>query len=123
MGLDPGQDLNLQAAFVAAEMLPESLRQSLESDFGMTVRQSYGTADIGCLGYECLSPGRDALPGGLHRGDRGPGHGQKRLGPGEIGEVAATNFDPLYPLIRFGTGDLSSYVEKNLAPAAGPRPG
>ena len=112
--LDPAQDLNLQAAFVAAEMLPESLRDSLESDFGMTVRQAYGTADVGCLGYECFEKGGMHFPVDCIVEIVDPDTG-KRLGPGEIGEVVATNFDPLYPLIRFGTGDLSSYEEEPCA--------
>lgn len=111
MGLDPARDLNLKAAFVAAEMLPESLRESLESDFGMTVRQSYGTADVGCLGYECYHKGGMHFPVDCIVEIVDPDTG-KRLGPGEIGEVVATNFDPLYPLIRFGTGDLSSFTEE-----------
>jgi phenylacetate-CoA ligase len=111
MGLDPGSDLNLQAAFVAAEMLPESLRESLELDFGMTVRQAYGTADVGCLGYECFHKGGMHFPVDCIVEIVDPDTG-KRLGPGEIGEVVATNFDPLYPLIRFGTGDLSSYSDE-----------
>ncbi len=31
----------------------------------------------------------------------------KQLKPGEVGEVVATTFNKTYPLIRFGTGDLS----------------
>jgi len=30
------------------------------------------------------------------------------LGPGEVGEVVVTLFNRAYPLIRFGTGDLSA---------------
>ena len=29
---------------------------------------------------------------------------------GEVGEVVATSFTPEYPLIRFGTGDLSAFL-------------
>ena len=54
MGLDLRRDFNLKVAFVAAEMLPESLRKTLEDKFGIILRQSYGTADIGSLGYECM---------------------------------------------------------------------
>jgi len=111
MGLDPGRDLSLKAAFVAAEMLPESLREELEADFGMTVRQAYGTADVGCLGYECFHKGGMHFPVDCIVEIVDPETG-KRLGPGEMGEVVATNFDPVYPLVRFGTGDLSSYVDE-----------
>jgi phenylacetate-CoA ligase len=35
----------------------------------------------------------------------------KQLGPGKIGEIVATTFNKIYPLIRFGTGDLSILTE------------
>jgi phenylacetate-CoA ligase len=104
--LDPKRDLHLRVGFVAAEMLPESLRTSLEEKFGMTIRQSYGTADIGCLGYEC------ARKNGMHVPDDkiveivDPQTG-RQLPPGKPGEIVATTFNRVYPLIRFGTGDLS----------------
>jgi phenylacetate-CoA ligase len=110
MGLDLKKDLNLQVAFVAAEMLPESLRLKLEDKLGLILRQSYGTADIGCLGYECM------LKNGMHIPDDkiveivDPETG-KQLPPGKMGEIVATTFNKGYPLIRFGTGDLSSLTE------------
>ncbi|MFW6005716.1 MAG: phenylacetate--CoA ligase family protein, partial [Desulfonatronovibrionaceae bacterium] len=52
-GLDLKKDLNLDVAFVAAERLPETLRSELEERLDMVVRQGYGTADLGCAGYEC----------------------------------------------------------------------
>src|SRR4030066_1920535 len=110
MGLDLKKDLKLQVAFVAAEMLPESLRLKLEEKFGLILRQSYGTADIGCLGYECM------LKNGMHVPDDkiveivDPETG-KQLPPGKTGEIVATTFNKVYPLIRFGTGDLSILTE------------
>jgi phenylacetate-CoA ligase len=110
MGLNLKKDLNLQVAFVAAEMLPESLRLKLEETFGLILRQSYGTADIGCLGYECV------LKSGMHVPDDkiveivDPETG-KQLLPGKTGEIVATTFNKVYPLIRFGTGDLSILTE------------
>ncbi|MDQ3809151.1 MAG: phenylacetate--CoA ligase family protein, partial [Chloroflexota bacterium] len=53
VGLEPTTHLSLRRAFVAGEMLPESLRASIQA-LGITVRQGYGTADLGCLGYECV---------------------------------------------------------------------
>jgi phenylacetate-CoA ligase len=35
-----------------------------------------------------------------------PGTGEP-VADGEVGELVVTKFNPLYPLIRFGTGDLS----------------
>ncbi len=110
MGLDLRKDLNLKVGFVAAEMLPESLRSTLEQKFGMIIRQAYGTADIRCLGYEC------AKKNGMHVPDDkiveivDPSTG-KQVGPGKAGEIVATTFNKVYPLIRFGTGDLSILTE------------
>ena len=34
-------------------MLPDALRDELEGDFGLCVRQGYASADVGVLSYEC----------------------------------------------------------------------
>ena len=106
MGLDLKRDLHLRVGFVAAEMLPESLRSKLEERFGMTIRQSYGTADIGCLGYECREKNGMHLPDDKIVEIVDPRTG-KQLTAGQAGEIVATTFNKVYPLIRFGTGDLS----------------
>jgi phenylacetate-CoA ligase len=102
-----GTPLRLEAAHVIAEMLPESLRAELEGSFGVRVLQSYGTADLGCLAYECPEKGGwhvhpEAIVEVL---DLETG---KAAGPGQPGEVVGTLFDVAYPLLRFGTGDLSA---------------
>jgi phenylacetate-CoA ligase len=106
MGIVPGNGLCLQVALVAAEMLPESLRQRFQEEFGIQVRQAYGTADAGSLGYEC-SEGQ-----GMHIPDEillelvDPVT-EEPVGPGKIGEVVVTLPNETYPLVRFATGDLS----------------
>jgi phenylacetate-CoA ligase len=106
-GLDPAKDFGLKVAFTTAEPLPDTLRASVESLFGATVRQGFGTADCGCLAYECHA--RE----GMHLASRAileiadPETGRP-LGPGEVGEVVVTLLSRTYPLIRFGTGDLSA---------------
>ncbi len=105
-GLDLEREFKLQVAFVAAERLAESLRQELEQDLGMLVRQGYGTADVGCIAYECPELG------GMHLSSRcwveivDPKTKQP-LPPGEVGEVVVTPFSTAYPLVRLATGDLS----------------
>jgi phenylacetate-CoA ligase len=106
LGLDLKKDLNLQVGFVAAEMLPESLRSKLEEKFGMIIRQTYGTADVRCLGYECMRKNGMHIPDDKIVEIVDPETG-KQLGPGKTGEIVATTFNRVYPLIRFGTGDLS----------------
>ena len=107
--------LGIEAAFVTAEMLPESLRAELEQDFSVRVLQGYGTADLGLLAYECPEKG------GMHLHpecivellDLETG---KPSTPGQPGEVVATVFDEAYPLLRFATGDLSALASPSPCP-------
>jgi phenylacetate-CoA ligase len=99
VGYDLQRDLYLEVGFVADEMLPESLRSPLEECFGMIVCQGYGTADVGCLAYECYH--KD----GMHFAYNcvmeivDPDTG-RQLGPGETGEVVATVFHEACPCGR-----------------------
>jgi phenylacetate-CoA ligase len=107
---ETGAPLALEVAFVIAEMLPESLRAELEG-WGVRVLQGYGTADLGCLAYECVEKGGwhlhpECIVEVLDLETRAP------AAPGQPGEVVATIFDEAYPLLRFGTGDIAA-----LAPA------
>ncbi|MDY6990956.1 MAG: AMP-binding protein [Thermodesulfobacteriota bacterium] len=110
VGYDFQKDLHLEVGFVAGEMLPESLRDELEQNFGMILRQGYGTADVGCLGYECFHKNGMHFPYNCIVEIVDPDTG-KQLGAGETGEIVATVFDEAYPMIRFGTGDLSYFIE------------
>jgi len=110
-GYDPRKDLALEVGFVAGEMLPESLRNELEAAFGMLVRQGYGTADVGCLAYECFQKNGMHIPYNCIVEIVDPDTGQQ-LRPGETGAVVATVFDEVYPMIRFGTGDLSYVTDE-----------
>ncbi len=106
VGYDLEKDFSLKVGLVGAEMLPESLRERLEADFGMTIRQCYGTVDVGCLGYECFEKQGMHIPDDVIVEIVDPDTG-KRLPPGTTGEIVATNFNRTFPMIRYGTGDLS----------------
>ncbi len=110
-GYDLQKDMHLDVGFVAGEMLPESLRSELEQSFGMIIRQGYGTADVGCLGYECFQKSGMHFPYNCIVEIVDPDTG-KQVKPGEAGEITATVFDEVYPMIRFGTGDLSMYTDE-----------
>ncbi|MGD9022625.1 MAG: AMP-binding protein [Deltaproteobacteria bacterium] len=110
-GYDLQEDLHLEVGFVAGEMLTESLRAELEQAFGMVVRQGYGTADVGCLAYECFQKNGMHFPYNCVVEVVDPDTG-RQVGPGETGEVVATVFDEVYPMIRFGTGDLSYFTDE-----------
>jgi phenylacetate-CoA ligase len=111
MGFQFCRDFSLQYAICSAEILPPSMRRCLEEDYGIKVMDTYGSALLGILGYECEARCGFHFPNDLiiELVDSTTG---KSLGPGEIGEVVVTLFDKTYPLIRFATGDLSSYTDE-----------
>jgi phenylacetate-CoA ligase len=109
-----GSDVSsLKRALVGAEALPATLRAELRGH-GLSVLQSYGTADVGVIAYESIDPDGEVCPGMML--DEGiivelvtPGTGEP-VAPGEVGEVVVTTLTPEYPLIRFATGDLSAIL-------------
>jgi phenylacetate-CoA ligase len=111
MGFDLRKDFSLKVGFVGAEMLPESLRERLERDFGISIRQCYGTVDVGCLGYECMEKQGMHVPDDVIIEVVDPDTGN-RVPNGSPGEIVATNFNRAFPMIRYGTGDLSFISEE-----------
>ena len=107
MGIEVQKAWRLQVAFVSGAMLPESLRADLSKKYGMRVRQAYATADLGLIAYECPRQEGMHLALDLIVEICDPQTGQP-LPAGSTGEVVVTTFDEVYPLIRFGTGDLSA---------------
>jgi phenylacetate-CoA ligase len=103
-----GTPLRLQRAFCAAEPLPPSLRTWL-SERVPVVLQGYGTAECGNLGYECDRMSGWHVPDDALVEVCGLDDGQPLLDGGE-GQVVATMFSAHYPLVRFGTGDLSAFA-------------
>jgi phenylacetate-CoA ligase len=104
---------SLKKAQVGGEYLPPVLRNAMR-DRGISVTQMYGTADLGLIAYESLAPGGAVNEGmileeGVLLEIVRPGTGDP-LPPGEVGEVVITTFNRDYPLIRFGTGDLSAVL-------------
>lgn len=113
-GLDLQSDMKLDVAFVAAEILTDSLRNEVQDTFGMMIRQGYGTADVGCIAYECPQLGGMHLSTRCHVEICDPATGAP-LPMGEVGEVVITPFSKSYPLIRLATGDLSRLVDESCA--------
>ena len=100
--------LRLERAFVTAEPLPPSLRAWLEERVAV-IRQGYGTAEAGNLGYECEQKSGFHVPDDalVQVCDLDTGGA---LWDGEEGQVVATLFRADYPLVRIGTGDLSAFA-------------
>jgi len=103
----------LKNAGVGAEYLPPALRKSM-NERGLRVGQLYATADLGLLAYESLAPDGSVNEGMILEESLileivRPGTGDP-VPPGEVGEVVITTLNRDYPLIRFGTGDLSAIL-------------
>lgn len=84
-------------------------QKALCAERGIQALQAYGTADLGLVAYE--TPAREGLvlEESLILEIVRPGTGDP-VASGEVGEVVVTSFNPDYPLIRFGTGDLSAVL-------------
>jgi phenylacetate-CoA ligase len=99
---------SLKKAAVAAEYLPPALRAAM-GERGIRVIQSYASADLGLIAYESEALEGMILEEALILEIVRPGTGDS-VADGEVGEVVITTFNPDYPLIRFGTGDLSAVL-------------
>jgi phenylacetate-CoA ligase len=99
----------LRRALLAAEALPPSLRHWFREQGIETVLQWYGTADVGMIAYESSAMDGMILDEELIPEIVRPGTGEP-VSDGEVGEIVVTSFNPAYPLIRFGTGDLSAVL-------------
>jgi len=99
---------SLTKALVSGEAFPPSLRDWI-AERGVTGTQCYATADLGLVAYETSSREGLVLDEGVIVEIVRPGTGDP-VAPGEVGEIVVTTLNPDYPLIRFGTGDLSAVL-------------
>jgi phenylacetate-CoA ligase len=106
---ETGSDItSLRKGLVGGEALPNSLRDWFQ-ERGLAVYQSYATADLGLIAYETSSREGLVVDEGVIVEIVRPGTGDP-VATGEVGEVVVTTMNPAYPLIRFGTGDLSALL-------------
>ena len=99
---------SVKRALVSGEAFPPSLRDWFIAR-GVHAYQAYGSADLGMIAYE--TPAREGLvlSEDLLLEIVRPGTGDV-LPDGEVGEVVITTLNTAYPLVRFGTGDLSAVL-------------
>ena len=99
---------SVRKAMFGGEAFPPSLRDWFLAR-GIDGYQCYATADLGLIAYE--TPAREGLvvDEGVILEIVRPGTGDL-VAAGEVGEVVVTTLNPDYPLVRFGTGDLSAYL-------------
>jgi len=95
-------------ALVSAEAFPPSLRDWL-AERGIAGYQCYASADLGLIAYETEAREGLVLDEGVLVEIVRPGTGEP-VPEGEVGELIVTTLNPDYPLIRFGTGDLSAIL-------------
>ena len=106
---EAGSDIaSLKKGLVGGEALPPSLRDWF-GERGLAVYQSYATADVGLIAYETAAREGLVLDEHVIVEIVRPGTGDP-VPEGEVGEVVVTVLNPDYPLIRFGTGDLSAVL-------------
>jgi len=95
-------------AMFGGEAYPPSLRDWFAAR-GIAGYQCYATADVGSIAYETTAREGLVLDEGVIGEIMRPGTGDP-VADGEVGELVVTSLNPAYPLIRFGTGDLSAVL-------------
>ena len=99
---------SLTKASVGGEACPPSLTAWFK-EHGVDVYQTYATADLGLVAYETAAREGLVLDEGVIVEIVRPGTGSP-VADGEVGELVVTTLNTAYPLIRFGTGDLSAIL-------------
>jgi phenylacetate-CoA ligase len=99
---------SVKNALVGGEALLPAVREGLIAR-GLNIRQCYGTADLGLVAYESEPNAGLIVDEGVILEIVRPGSNDP-VDQGEVGEVVVTILAPEYPLIRFGTGDLSAIL-------------
>ncbi len=99
---------SMTKGMVGGEAFPPSLRDWL-SERGLDVYQSYATADAGLIAYETSARQGLVLDEAIILEIVRPGTGDV-VPDGEVGEVVVTVLNGDYPMLRFGTGDLSAVL-------------
>lgn len=101
--------LSLKKALVSGAAFPPSLQQ-LISARGVEAYQAYATADLGIVAYETPARAGLVVNEGIIVEIVRPGT-HDPVPDGEVGEIVVTRLNKDYPLLRFGTGDLSKFLD------------
>jgi phenylacetate-CoA ligase len=100
---------SITKALVSGEAFPPSLRDWLR-EHGIEGYQAYATADVGLIAYETAAREGLVVDEGVLLEIVRPGTDDP-VPDGEVGEVVVTVLATSdYPLLRFGTGDLSAVL-------------
>jgi phenylacetate-CoA ligase len=107
-------DFEVRRASFVAEPLQPSLRERFEKEYAIDTYQMYGATEVGDIAYECKEKSHWHICEEVIVEIVDPATG-KQVGPGILGEVVVTRLNGMFFLFRFGTGDLSSFVEEACA--------
>src|SRR4030042_671715 len=111
IGFDIRKDFNLKLAVIGGEMGGGPIRKTVEEKYGIATGDMYATADVGLIAFECSAKSGMHIAAGvifeMISYDTG-----KPVESGEVGEIVVTPIDETYPLIRFGTGDIASWIDE-----------
>jgi len=100
---------SVKKALVSGEAFLPVVRDALAAR-GIAGYQAYASADAGSIAYETEAREGLVVDEGVLIELVRPGTGDP-VAPGEVGEVVVTLlFNADYPLVRFGTGDLSAIL-------------
>ncbi len=104
----------IKRACFGAEPLFPAQRERFEQHYRIDTFQMYGATEVGDIAYECSEKKGWHLCEEVFVEIVDPQTGQ-RMPDGEMGEVVVTRFNPIFFLLRFGTGDLSRLVAEPCA--------
>ncbi|MBP7231209.1 MAG: AMP-binding protein [Syntrophaceae bacterium] len=111
LGFDFRKDFRVRKACFTAEPLLPQLKEKFEKEYGLATYSMYGATEVGDVAYEC------SKKSGWHICEEtiveivDPATG-KNVAPGELGEVVVTRLNDIFFLLRFGTGDLSRFIDQ-----------
>ncbi|WP_321344745.1 AMP-binding protein [Breoghania sp.] len=111
--LEKAEELGLDCSSIkVAQVSGGALFPSLREEYaarGVAVTQCYATADLGVIAYETEAQQGLVLNEDFILEVVRPGTGDL-VADGEVGEIVVTSFNASYPLVRFGTGDMTKVV-------------
>jgi phenylacetate-CoA ligase len=107
-GAEAGRPVSFTKALVSGAAFPPSLQADIKAK-GVEAYQAYATADLGVVAYETPARAGLVVNEGIIVEIVRPGSGDP-VAEGEVGEVVVTRLNEEYPLLRFGTGDLSKFL-------------
>ncbi len=105
-----GEKPSINKALVSGEAVTADMQKAF-SDMGIAVSQAYASAELGLIAYQVSGEQGLVIAEDIIVEIVDPDGIPVQLG--EIGEVVVTSLDEKFPLIRYATGDLSAYIERD----------